>query len=180
MLIRLTLAHRYPPGPLPVWAKRGNIFTTASAPSRSEEGAYVEVLISWQVSDLGTLVERRLAETLEPFGVTPGEYRVLLVLMERGPMTASEVAPHVTLEQSLVSRTVQRLYEKGLVSRRRSRTDRRNVTLRATEAGAELAGKLEQPLQELDEELTRGIPGGRLAQATRVIEAMTRNAQPPR
>ena len=180
MLIGMTLAHRYPPGPLPLWAKRGNIFTTASAPSRSEEGAYAEVLISWQVSDLGTLVERRLAETLEPFGVSPGEYRVLLVLMERGPMTASEVAPHVTLEQSLVSRTVQRLYEKGLVSRRRSRTDRRNVTLRATEAGAELAGKLEQPLQELDEELTRGIPGGRLAQATRVIEAMTRNAQPPR
>ena len=136
--------------------------------------------ISWQVSDLGTLVERRLAETLEPFGVTTGEYRVLLVLLERGPMTASEVAPHVTLEQSLVSRTVQRLYEKGLVSRRRSRTDRRNVTLRATEAGPELAGKLEQPLRELDEELTRGIPGGRLAQATRVIEAMTRNAQPPR
>ncbi len=125
-------------------------------------------------------MERRLAETLEPFGVTPGEYRVLLVLLERGPMTAAAVIPHVTLEQSLVSRTVQRLYEKGLLSRRRSRTDRRNVTLRATEAGGELAEELVQPLQELDEELTRGIPGGRLAQATRVIEAMTRNAQQPR
>ncbi len=132
------------------------------------------------ISDLGFLVERRLAETLAPFGVTPGEYRVLLILLERGPITAAEVIPHVTLEQSLVSRTVQRLYEKGLVSRRRSRTDRRNVTLRATEAGAELASELAQPLRELSEELTRGIPGGRLQQATRVIEAMTRNAQPPR
>ena len=133
-----------------------------------------------QISDLGTLVERRLAEVLEPFGVSPGEYRVLLILLERGPMNAAGIIPHVTLEQSLVSRTVQRLYEKGLVSRRRSRTDRRNVTLRATEAGAELAEEPVRPLQELEDELTRGIPGGRLQQATRVIEAMTRNAQPPR
>ena len=133
-----------------------------------------------RMSDLGILVDRRLAETLEPYGISPGEYRLLLILLERGPMTAAEIVPQIILEQSLVSRTVQRLYEKGLLSRRRSRTDRRNVTLRATEAGPELAGKLEQPLRELDEELTRGIPGGRLAQATRVIEAMTRNAQPPR
>ena len=133
-----------------------------------------------RMSDLGILVDRRLAETLEPFGVTPGEYRLLLILLESGPMTAAEIVPQVTLEQSLVSRTVQRLYEKGLLSRRRSRTDRRSVTLRATEAGAHLAEELVRPLRELEEELTRGIPGGRLAQATRVIEAVIRNAQPPR
>lgn len=133
-----------------------------------------------RMSDLGILVERRLAETLEPYGISPGEYRVLLILLESGPMTAAEIVPQIILEQSLVSRTVQRLYEKGLLSRRRSRTDRRSVTLRATEAGAELAEELVRPLRELEEELTRGIPGGRLAQATRVIEAMIRNAQPPR
>ena len=133
-----------------------------------------------RMSDLGILVDRRLAETLEPYGISPGEYRLLLILLERGPMTAAEIVPQIILEQSLVSRTVQRLYEKGLLSRRRSRTDRRSVTLRATEAGAELAEELVRPLRELEEELTRGIPGGRLAQATRVIEAMIRNAQPPR
>ena len=136
--------------------------------------------IHLQVSDLGAFVDRRLAEILRPFGISLWEYRVLLILLERGPMTAAEISPYLAMDQSLISRTVQRLYEKGLLSRRRSRTDRRNVTLRTTEAGAELAADLVQPLQELDEELIRGIPGGRLQHATRDIEAMTRNAQPPR
>ena len=133
-----------------------------------------------RVSDLGTLVERRLAEVLQPFGISLGEYRVLLIVLERGPMTAVEIIPYVTMDQSLVSRTVQRLYERGLMSRRRSRTDRRNVTLRATDAGAELARELVCPLQEAEERLTRGIPRGRLRQVTQAFAAMTANLQPPR
>ena len=62
-------------------------------------------------------------------------------------MTPVDVGSRITLEQSLISRTAQRLYEKRLITRRRSRTDRRNVTLRVTSEGEELARQLEQPLQ---------------------------------
>ena len=121
-----------------------------------------------QITDLGVLVERRMAEILEPFGISPGEYRLLLVLLDHGPMTATDMTPYVILEQSLVSRTMQRLYEKQLVSRRA-------VTLSTTNAGVELAGELVKPLQELDEELTRSIPHGRMQQANQAIATMTTN-----
>ena len=133
-----------------------------------------------RISDLGTLVERRWAEALAPFGISPGEYRVLDVLVERGPLSAVDISPHVTLDQSLISRTVQRLYEKRLVSRRRSRTDRRNVTLRATPAGNELAQQLAQPLQDLAEELTQGIPCEQFQEAAEVVAAIIKNLESPR
>ena len=128
------------------------------------------------LTDLGVLVERRWATALAPHGLTPAEYSVLAVLVEWGPLTATGVAIRATLEQSLISRTVQRLYEKRLVSRRRSRTDRRNVSLRATPEGEKLIVRLTQPLQELADELARGIATRRLQPATEVISAMLLNA----
>ncbi len=131
------------------------------------------------LADLGTLVEVQLADALRPSGLTPAQYRVLVVLVERGPLTATALGRHITLEQSLISRTVQRLYEQGLLSRMRSRTDRRNVSLSATATGAELIGELQQPLQELQERLTRGIPPERLQDVTQIVDAMIVNVRQP-
>ena len=131
------------------------------------------------LADLGTLVELQLADALRPSGLTPAQYRVLVVLVERGPLTATALGRHIILEQSLISRTVQRLYEGGLLTRMRSRTDRRNVSLSATATGAELIGELQQPLQELQERLTRGIPPERLQDVTQIVEAITMNVQQP-
>lgn len=130
-------------------------------------------------TDLGVLVERRWAAKLAPHGLTPAEYGVLAVLVREGPLTATGVAGRVTLEQSLISRTVQRLYEKRLITRRRSRTDRRNVTLRAAPEGEELVVILAQPLAELAEELVQGISPRRLQPAVAVMAVVLRNAEPP-
>ena len=132
-----------------------------------------------QLADLGVLVERRWAAALASYGISPSEYRVLLTLVEQGPMTPVDIGSRVTLEQSLISRTAQRLYEKRLITRRRSRTDRRNVTLRVTNEGEELAQQLEEPLQELAEELARGIPPRRFQQAVEVIAAILDNLEAP-
>ena len=133
--------------------------------------------LSLVIADLGTLTERRFAAMLVAHNLSVGEYRLIRILTERGPMTPSEVIPHITLEQSLVSRTAQRLFEKRLITRRRSRTDRRNVTLTATPEGVELVRDLNRSLQELEDELTQGIPQRQLQQATRAIAAMLGNLE---
>ena len=53
------------------------------------------------ISDLGTLTERRLTAMLAARDISTGEYRLLRILAQRGPMTPSEVIPHSTLEQPL-------------------------------------------------------------------------------
>ena len=130
-----------------------------------------------KLSDLGILIDRNWAAALAPYGISSSEWRILATLVERGSMTPVEVGSLVTLEQSLISRTAQRLYEKRLITRRRSRSDRRNVTLRATEDGEELIRQLEQPLQELADELTRGISQRRFRQAAGVVADMLDNME---
>ena len=131
------------------------------------------------LTDLGVLVERRWAAALSTYGITPAEYGLLALLVKQGPMIPVAIGSQVTLEQSLISRTAQRLYEKRLITRRRSQTDRRNVTLRATDAGAELVSQLDGPLRELAEELARGIPPHQFQQAAEVIEAIIGNLESP-
>ena len=107
-----------------------------------------------QIVDLGVMIERRWAEILSPHNISPAEYRLLAVLSEIGPTTAVEIGPLITLEQSLISRTVQRLFEKELLVRQRSQKDRRRVTLRATPAGVTLVRQLLGPLNQLANTLT--------------------------
>lgn len=139
-------------------------------PSRSQSSLL-------QIIDLGTLVERRWSRALDSHGISVGEHRVLAVLVEGGPQTAVDIIPLVTLEQSLVSRTLQRLYDKGLVSRRRSRTDRRSVTLRATADGEQLVRRLAELLQEVEHEVCRGVPERELLQARQVVAALRANLE---
>ena len=128
-----------------------------------------------QIIDLGTLVERRWSRALDSHGISVGEHRILAVIVEGGPQTAVDIIPRVLLEQSLVSRTLQRLYDKGLVSRRRSRTDRRSVTLRATADGEQLVRRLAELLQEVEDEVCRGVPERELLQARQVVAALRAN-----
>lgn len=130
---------------------------------------------SIRVADLGLLAERHCAVVLAPYDISPVEYRVLYLLAERGSSAATDLAPHLPIDPSYISRTVQRLFEKKLVARRRGRSDRRIVTLRATNAGRELLLAVAESLQETDGELTRGIPGDQLGQLHVALEQIIGN-----
>ena len=131
----------------------------------------------YRIIDLGVLAARHWSMALDSHGVSVGEHRVLAVIVEGGPQTAVDIIPQVTLEQSLVSRTVQRLYQKGLISRRRSRTDRRSVILRATPAGEQLVRRLDQLLEVVTAEVCRGVPERELLGAMQVVAALLDNLE---
>ncbi len=121
------------------------------------------------LSDVSALIERRWAMALSPYGLSIAEFRVLLELSDNGPETATHIARAVPIDPSFVSRTVQRLTEKGLVSRRRSRTDRRSVTLQATTQGKDLASELSSTLRVAESELLKGISTAELSDTRSVL-----------
>ena len=63
------------------------------------------------------------------------DFRVLEVLMHKGPMPVNAIGPKVDLNPGSVSVAVDRLYKKGLVSRVESESDRRVRTVSLTEKG---------------------------------------------
>jgi MarR family 2-MHQ and catechol resistance regulon transcriptional repressor len=68
-------------------------------------------------------------------GLGDSDFRVLDVLLHKGPMPVNVIGPKVDLNPGSVSVAVDRLYKKGLVSRVESESDRRIRTVSLTEKG---------------------------------------------
>jgi len=68
-------------------------------------------------------------------GLGDSDFRVLEVLLHKGPMPVNAIGPKVDLNPGSVSVAVDRLYKKGLVSREESVSDRRVRTVSLTAKG---------------------------------------------
>src|SRR6201987_1174113 len=87
------------------------------------------MLKSWQS------ISRYLRPTMSAEGLGESDFRVLEVLLHKGPMPVNAIGPKVDLNPGSVSVAVDRLYKKGLVSREESVSDRRVRTVSLTAKG---------------------------------------------
>lgn len=90
--------------------------------------------------DAITLAEPIQAALWKSAGVTVTQLAVLHQLRS-GPMPAGQLGRRVGLSPASITHLLDRLEERGLVSRRRSEADRRCVEVHATEAGQRLKGE---------------------------------------
>lgn len=110
------------------------------------------------------------------FHITTPQLICLHCLYQEGPMTLSRLANEVSLGASTTNGIVDRLEAKGLLSRTRSRIDRRKVELAVTEAGQKLIQSAPVPLQDSFCDALRRLPELEQAAITlsleRVVELM--------
>lgn len=90
------------------------------------------------VADLFTMLNARMSDEVVPHAITSMEYSLLWYCLE-GERTATQLAWVLPVDGSRISRMVTRLVDKGLLLRRRRRSDRRIVMLRLTDEGSEVA-----------------------------------------
>jgi MarR family transcriptional regulator, organic hydroperoxide resistance regulator len=83
-------------------------------------------------------INRTYKPMLDTMGITYPQYLVLSVLGEADGMTIGAVAERLALESSTVTPPVKRLEQAGLVERRRSKLDERQVHVWLTDAGRSL------------------------------------------
>lgn len=105
-------------------------------------------------------LRRHLSATIEPFGVTMQQYNVLRILRGAGsdPLPTLEIAERMIEEAPGITRLLDRLEAKGLVSRERCTEDRRLVHCRITPAGVELLARMDEPVLVADEEVLGAMP----------------------
>lgn len=77
--------------------------------------------------------------------ITGPQLVVLRCIVKEGPMMTTEISKDVHLSPSTVVGILDRLQARKLIQRRRSDHDRRQVIVKATEAGKRLAGELSDP-----------------------------------
>jgi DNA-binding MarR family transcriptional regulator len=83
-------------------------------------------------------ITRMYKPMLDAMGITYPQYLVLNALNEEDGMTIGAIADRLALESSTVTPPVKRLELAGLVERRRSKIDERQVHVWLTEAGLAL------------------------------------------
>ncbi|NJC71219.1 MarR family transcriptional regulator [Planosporangium thailandense] len=119
---------------------------SAAAPAASE---VVEALLTASRA-IVALAARSLAGL--DVEVTLPQFRTLVVLAERGPQRAADVASELRVNPSTGTRMCDRLVRKGLIRRTRATGDRRVVRLALTPAGRAL---VEEVTRRRREDLSR-------------------------
>lgn len=90
--------------------------------------------------------------------ITTPQLVALLAIVERGPLTPTDIAGEVHLSNSTVVGILDRLESKGLISRERSTVDRRLVYISATDEGRALVASAPSPLQDVFANALRELP----------------------
>lgn len=79
-----------------------------------------------------------LLRGIEEMGISDTDFRVLEALLHKGPLPVNTIGPKVHLTPGSISVAVDRLLEKGLVSRAETPEDRRVRIVALTKAGKDL------------------------------------------
>jgi DNA-binding MarR family transcriptional regulator len=90
-----------------------------------------------------------IAEVLRPFDLSAPQYNILRILRgapEPDGIPCSEVADRLVSRDPDVTRLLDRLEKRALVTRGRSSTDRRVVNARITRKGLDLVNELDAPM----------------------------------
>lgn len=114
-------------------------------PTRNEEAAVA-------LMRTADLVRRTIAQVIEPHGITTQQYNVLRILRGAGDqgLPTLEIAERMIEQTPGITRLIDRLEAKHLVSRERCPTDRRQVFCRITEEGMGLLAGLDEPVRRAD------------------------------
>jgi len=96
-------------------------------------------------------VKRSLAHVIEPHGITPQQYNVLRILRGAGPegLPCKSVGDRMISHDPDMTRLLDRMEKRELITRERQKEDRRVVKARITDEGLKLLKKMDAPIREL-------------------------------
>ena len=105
------------------------------------------------------------------FKLSTGLFNVLRILRGSHPtaLTCSEIGARTIARDPDITRLVDQLSSRGLVTRRRSQTDRRVVEVSITAKGLDLLQTLEPHSQRMPRALMGHVSAAKLQQLTRLL-----------
>ncbi|MBN2906967.1 MAG: MarR family transcriptional regulator [Rhodobacteraceae bacterium] len=107
-------------------------------------------------SDISLVALRRILRATEIYGrelakaagLTAVQVRVLQIIAETGHSTPKAISSRMGVSQATMTTLIDRLVAKGLVDRRRSEADRRQMDILITPEGRAAVARAPDPLQD--------------------------------
>ena len=113
------------------------------------------------------------------FGLTEQQWRVLRVLWERDGCVLSELAEATLIPAPSLVGILDRLERNGMLTRRRSKSDRRKVHIFVSREGKELEQQVSPKVDEAYAELEASIDSAQWAQLLHAMDRLIEQAQRP-
>ena len=111
-------------------------------------------------------------QLFKPQGLTGTQYNVLRILRGAEPdgLPCSGIAERMISHDPDMTRLLDRMEKRGLITRKRQSNDRRVVKARITSAGLSLLRDLDRPVRELHKRQFRHMPAARLKTLAQLLE----------
>ena len=103
-------------------------------------------------------IARRFDEALRPFGLTNGQYSLLMSLNRPAPPRIGDLAPLLAMDRTTLTANLKPLERRGLVEVLVDPKDKRSRRLRLTDAGRDLLVAAVPVWRSTHDEIDRGLP----------------------
>lgn len=130
--------------------------------------------IIFQIRRLTQAKELYTKELNKKYQVSASQLNCLLALYENGPLPPSQIAKHIMVKSSTVTGIIDRLEQKGLVTRSRTSPDRRVITVELTQSGRTLAENAPPPIQQKVLEGLERLPQSEMEKIVLGLNMLTR------
>lgn len=119
-------------------------------------------------------------EFFRPYDLTPQQYNVLRLLKAQHPglLPTLDVANRLVSRAPDITRMLDKLEQRGLVSRVRSESDRRTVLVGITPAGVQLLAEMHEPLRACHEQQLGHLPPEGLRQLIELLRQVREPHEP--
>lgn len=116
-----------------------------------------------------------IAEKLKEYDITRSELPILIVLYKEEGVSQQKFSELYGLDKSTVTRTLDKLSEKGFTYRETSPEDRRKNLIKLTEKAKEFKPILINVLEEKEEYMNKGLSEGEKQVFRQIIKKMIYN-----
>lgn len=131
--------------------------------------------MSYAIFQLARTHRAFAGELLRELDLFPGQEIMLMALWERGDQPQSELVQLLKLDPSTVAKSLRRLEDAGLVTRRSSSEDRRASIVSLTKKGKALESKVDAAWRKLERVTVAGLDKEQRALLLRTMEALEAN-----
>ncbi|MFN9372558.1 MAG: MarR family winged helix-turn-helix transcriptional regulator [Planctomycetaceae bacterium] len=145
-----------------------NTSSRRSATTRFDSLEQEAFLSLWRTYDRLRALED---DFFRPYDLTPQQYNVLRLLKAQHPglLPTLDVANRLVSRAPDITRMLDKLAQRGLVSRVRSESDRRTVLVGITPAGVQMLAEMHEPLRACHEQQLGHLPPEALQQLIELL-----------
>lgn len=141
-------------------------------------GAEVAFALGPLIGRVRSVMLTTLDEELQAFGITGMQFAILKNVAEHTAATAADLCRLLHYDTGSMTRLVDRLEEKGLIRRERSKDDRRVVSLLVTHAGREAMPRLRDSAARVLQRMLTGFSAIELNNLRSFLDRMIENGRP--